>query len=230
MDAAERLMLLGWARMAQHRRKVEQATDTIRKALEICPAYVACSWGKDSVVLAHLVWSIAPNTLLFHDGSDDEDEQDNYSDVRESFLGRFPLPYQGIVRGYNAGDGGGLYEQMPSNPMVFLGLRAEESKPRRISLAKYGLIHQYQSDDPKRPVNNWRCCPLAWWSWKDVWGYIVARNLPYLSAYDWEPRDRSRTSVIHGKRINPNHSALAMGQSERLRRRNPEFWEKLNHA
>jgi 3'-phosphoadenosine 5'-phosphosulfate sulfotransferase (PAPS reductase)/FAD synthetase len=230
MDEAERLMFQAWASMPPYRRKVAQAQSIIKEALEISPAYVACSWGKDSLVLAHLVWNIAPSTLLLHDGSDDEDEQDNYSEVREAFLGRFPMPYQGIVRGYNDGSGGGLYEQLPSHPLVFLGLRAEENKTRKISLRKYGPLHQYQSDSPLHPTNSWRCCPLAWWNWKDVWAYIVAHDLPYLSAYDWEPKNQGRTSVIHGKRINPKHSGLGSGQSELLRRRNPEFWEKLTHA
>lgn len=230
MDESERLMFQGWSKLPQFKRKVEQAKAIIKDALAIAPAYVACSWGKDSVVLAHLVWSVSPDILLFHDGSEDEDEQDNYSEVKESFLSRFPLPYKGIVRGFNDGSGGGLYEQLPALPMCFLGLRAEENKVRRISLLKYGTVHQYRSHSPIRPAGNWRCCPLAWWMWKDIWAYTVAYDLPYLSAYDWEPRSKSRTSVIHGKQINPKHSALPFGQSERLRRRNPVFWEKLTHV
>lgn len=230
MDDAERLIFQAWSKRPQFRAKVDQALSVIEQALAIAPAYVACSWGKDSLVVAHLVWSASPAVLLFHDGSEDEDEQDNYTEVRESFLSQFPMPYKGIVRGYNAGDGGGLYEQLPTEPMVFLGLRAEENSRRRMALSRHGLIHQYKSDSPVRPRGHWRCCPIAWWSWRDVWAYIMAHDLPYLNAYDWEPKDKGRTSVIHGAKINPKHSALQHGQGERLRRRNPEFWSKLDHA
>lgn len=223
-------MFAGWARSPLFQQKVSNALQHIAQALEAGKAYVACSWGKDSVVLAHLVQQVDSSVLLFHDGSVDEDEQDNYAQVRSTFLERFPMPYKGIVRGYNDGSGGGLYEQLPDLPVVFLGLRAEENRERKLSLRRYGIMHQYKSHSPLHPRGTWRCCPLACWKWIDVWAYIISADLPYLSAYDWQPKKIGRTSVLHGKRINPKHSALGSGQSEQLRKRNPEFWETLTHG
>lgn len=231
MDDAERLIFLAWSKRSQFRAKVEQSISIIKEALAIAPAYVACSWGKDSLVVAHLVWRVNPGVLLFHDGSEDEDEQDNYDEVKQSFLSRFDMPYKGIVRGYNAGDGGGLYEQLPSETMVFLGLRAEESRERKIALFKYGQIHQYCSGSPVHPVGSWRCCPIAWWGWKDVWAYIVQENMKYLTAYDhWTVGSRGRTAVIHGKKWNGTKHRSSPGAEARLRLRNPEFWGKMDHA
>src|SRR5690606_35979235 len=67
----------------------------------------------------------------------------------------------------------------------FLGLRKEESNGRRISLLKRSPIYQMQD-------GMWKCCPLADWTAKDVWAYIVTRNLPYPKFYDYDKFGQNR--------------------------------------
>ena len=215
MDEAERLMFLGLSQLPQFKRKVEQAKAVIREALAIAPAYVACSWGKDSLVLADIVASIVEKPLICHVTGPNSELLNNYNEVAEAFCDRHKQVEYRVL----GGDGRPSWEVFQSHvhelpPMVFLGLRTEEAKYRAISLKKYGQIHQYKS-------GTWRCCPLAWWGWKDVWAYIVSQDLTYLKSYDHpaeESRSLSRTSSITTRR------GEQFGRIERMKRISPEYY------
>ncbi|NJL03189.1 MAG: hypothetical protein HC910_22425 [Spirulinaceae cyanobacterium SM2_1_0] len=216
MDEAERLMFAGLARLPQFRRKVEQAQAIIKEALEVCPAYVACSWGKDSLVVADLVATISPDALVCHVTGPKAELLNNYGEVSAAFCRRHPSVAYRVL----GGDGRPSWEvfsahahELPS--MAILGLRAEEAAYRRISLRKYGLIYRYKS-------GSWRACPLAWWGWKDVWAYLVAHGLTYLASYDHpaeECRALSRTSSITTRR------GEQFGRIERMKRVSPEYYD-----
>lgn len=57
------------------------------------------------------------------------------------------------------------------------GMRADESRSRRITTATRGM--HYALADGGSAVN-----PIATWSVDDVWAYIVATGMPWLSIYD----------------------------------------------
>lgn len=57
--------------------------------------------------------------------------------------------------------------------LAFVALRAEESVKRRLRI---------RAGRSLGPITE--CWPLASWSWRDVWAYIVTNDLPYLSLYD----------------------------------------------
>ena len=61
---------------------------------------------------------------------------------------------------------------------VFLGLRAEESPGRRKLLECRGDLFWQKRD------GLWECLPIGWWTWKDVWAYIVTRGIDYCAVYD----------------------------------------------
>lgn len=215
MDDAERMMFLAWSRRPQFRAKVDQALATIAEALAIAPAYVACSWGKDSLVAADIAATLTPDILVAHVTGPNAEMLNNYSEVAAAFQQMYPqVKYQVL-----GGDGRPSWDVFGTTPglpnMALLGLRAEEATYRRISLKKYGMIHQYKS-------GAWRCCPLAWWSWKDVWAYIVSRDLAYLNSYDHpqeESRSLSRTSSVTTRR------GEQFGRMERLKRVSPEYYD-----
>lgn len=198
MDDDERLMFEGWATLPAFKKKVEQAEVVIKEALNIAPAYVAVSWGKDSVVMLHLCQQIKPDIIAVNYGSSEQDIVDSYSQVINDYLQRFPTNYKeliGLPEWANEPDTvqdrcnqilEGKYN------LAFVGLRAEESKNRKRSIAQNGLIHEYKSG---RYKGHYRVCPLGWWSWRDVWAYTVANNLPYLDSYDYKDRERGRTNA-----------------------------------
>ena len=198
MDDDERLMFEGWATLPAFKKKVEQAKAVIKEALNIAPAYVAVSWGKDSVVMLHLCQQIKPDIIAVNYGSSEQDTVDSYSQVINDYLQRFPTNYKeliGLPEWANEPDTvqdrcnqilEGKYN------LAFVGLRAEESKNRKRSIAQNGLIHEYKSG---RYKGHYRVCPLGWWTWRDVWAYTVVNNLPYLDSYDYKDRERGRTNA-----------------------------------
>lgn len=192
MDNAERLMFLAWSKRPQFNEKVNQSLNVIEQALAIAPAYVACSWGKDSISMLHLVQQLKPEIPVISFGHPERELISNYADVEQRYCHAYsPSLTTLIMQGDHVPDKLRRTELWKTYPLAFVGLRKEESDKRSISISKYGLIHQFTSGLRR---GTWRCCPLGWWGWKDVWAYIVANNLPYLDAYDLQSKDRGRTT------------------------------------
>lgn len=210
------------ARLCSHRAKVEKTKETIAEALNIGPAYVACSWGKDSVALLRLSQSVQPDVpaLFFVDA--EQEMLDNYSEVISAYRARFPTNYSEVgLSGNRVPDKIRVSRVWERYPVALIGLRAEENRGRAIALRTHGLIHRYRSGASK---GSWRACPLAWWSWLDVWAYTVANDLPYLDSYDHHSnpsRKVSRTCNLLAKR---GTKGAAAGRIAGLKERVPEYF------
>ena len=156
---------------------------------------VACtSWGKDSVVMLHLL-SLAgggvPAVWVRMCGRDNPDCER----VRDAFLGEFPLDYH--ERAFRYEDC--LHDEHwravaeEFGPRRMTGLRADESRTRRISIAVHGL-------DTGRSFR-----PLARWRAEWVFAYLAQKRLPVHPAYAclgggrW-PREHIRVHGIGGRR------------------------------
>ena len=84
-------------------------------------------------------------------------------------------------------------EQMPTMTYsgVFLGLLASESRARRITL-RGGARTRYQVKTAEgKSIHavdgrdyEWHCCPMASWTKRDVWAYLISQNVPYNPVYD----------------------------------------------
>jgi len=227
MNEVERDAFNGWALTPRFSRKVEQASRIIEEALKIGPAYVACSWGKDSIVMLHIAQRIMPNIRVVHFSDARQDMLDNYSEVINEYTTRFPINYLDLQLGgdrvpHNVARAK-LWEEFA---VAIVGVRKEESNKRKIIIAQYGTIHQYTSGKQK---GSWRAYPLAFFSWQDVWSYIVRFNLPYLKSYDHpgnQNRSLSRTCVrVAVNKRNP--SAMQFGRIAYIRQFAPEYWHYL---
>jgi phosphoadenosine phosphosulfate reductase len=207
MDAREREAFLAYSTLPQFKGKVECSLDVIREALAIGEAYVAVSWGKDSVVMLHLCQQVQPDILAISFTHPERSMIANYAEVIDQYRQRFGLNLQDIaLHGDHVPTKVEQAKLWDAWPVGFIGLRKEECDRRSIALLKYGLLHQYQSGNR---ANSWRCCPVGWFGWRDIWAYICANNLPYLSIYDQIPRDRGRTT---------DHLSKTMGKAWQQRR------------
>lgn len=224
MDEAERLAFEGWASLPQFKKKVEQAKSIIVEALAIAPAYVAISWGKDSIAMLHLAQSISPDVLAIFWTDPEQENFGDYANVISKYLEKYKttnyleLDVYGdrVPHKVNASR---LWEQYP---VAFIGLRLEEGGKRKFSLKKYGAIHKTQNQ-------GYRVCPLIYWNWRDIWAYTVANDLPYLSAYDHPAngnKSTSRTCNLLAKG-SKNIKGTAHGRIARLRAMNPEYYNYL---
>lgn len=226
MTPGERAAFLAHSYSAGFRRHLEQAEEIILSAPR--PAYVACSWGKDSVVMLHLAQSLLGPLPVLHVRDEDADLIANFSEVAAAFLGRWPASeyHQVTVPMLGASVGQASDRWMEGRPEVnrFIGLRFQEQGDRQWSLSRHGPIYQYAD-------GTWRTCPLIWWGWKDVWAYIVANDLPYLSVYDHPAmgdKRESRTSSVYSHRLlGGDHGGINNGRIERLRLTSPDYYNLL---
>lgn len=215
MERIEKEAFLAHATLPTFKRKVEKAKEIIREALAIAPAYVAVSWGKDSVVMLHLVQSICPDILAISFGHHEREMISNYAETEALYRERFRLNINTILmQGDHVPNKVKATKLWLDYPVKFVGLRMEESKDRKITLIKNGAIYQYKQGD-------YRACPIFNWTSQDVWAYTFSRNLPYLKAYDL---GANRTTDHVSKSINKRYQAQRL---EEFRKVAPEYFEYL---
>lgn len=186
----------GYASLTAFKNRVKKSKRVIEEALLLDDAYVAISWGKDSTVMLHLCQQVKPDILAICYSSIEQEYVSNYSETINNYCAKFSTNYLDIkAEKGNAETSDTVQDRINAvnnHPVAFVGLRAEESINRRRSLRKYGLIHQYQTG---KHSGNYRVCPLAWWSWQDVWAYIFYYEIPYLDLYDKLDRKLGRTNA-----------------------------------
>lgn len=148
--------------------------------------YASVSWGKDSTVLAHLVWRANQhaglNVPLVHFKQEWWHNPD-CDLVRDQFLSAFPgLQYDEIVMTYDYArevhEHRSLYLEDAYRRAADLhgwryitGLRGDESRVRRLRMKGHGTSSRYT------------CAPIGWWTASEVYAYLAHFNLPVHPAY-----------------------------------------------
>jgi len=194
-----------WGSSAAFRSRVASAERAIMRFLSAGDAWVAVSWGKDSVVVADMAARLCPDIPVIHVRVDPLDNPDCPS-VRDAFLERHPLvAYEEIVETCTHDKDGwhatGTLERGFARAVKAYGLRSingirgQESRVRALRVRRWGQA------SPNR------CAPLAWWSGPDVFAYLYQRSLPVHPAYACSlvgtlDRDRIRVAFLdlkHGR-------------------------------
>lgn len=207
-----------WSRTDAFLRQCRLALESIVDFAEKGPCYAGTSWGKDSTVLAHLVWCAAEEmgtTIpLVHVDCQPINNPDCRG-VRERFLERWPTEYHEIVvhcirnndapshdyrEGWHATgtiEQGFAVARRRFGARHISGVRGQESAGRRKRMRTYGI-----STDRT-------CAPIGYWSARDVWAYLYAHDLPVHPAYAMSmggalDRDRLRVAFLglrHGEGV-----------------------------
>lgn len=164
----------------------ERSIDVIARFAAAGPACVSTSWGKDSTVLVDLVGRSGvtlPVVWMRVHGHD----LPECEDVRDRMLAQHPhLEYHELLmppqparwwddeaatQSKARADLGWRMIAQRFTPRHITGIRAEESRIRRIVQARWGDA----SDGAARPIGAWDAT--------DVFAYLHARNLPVHPAY-----------------------------------------------
>lgn len=185
------------------------ATNLIRQALaQHCRPVIACSFGKNSTVVLHMVRQLEPNVCVLFNNTLVE-YPDTYQFKKELAIAwklnlieikplktfwwvvenyGFPLFSR---QGYRSASKNccGYLKEYPIQralrehkfDLYFTGLSRHESRLREFSAKKYGNYFY------SRRFNYWKCHPILDWTKEDIWEYHELNNIPHNSLYDKEP-------------------------------------------
>lgn len=170
-----------WARSKTLAVRVQTAMDAIMDFARAGKCYVAVSWGKDSTVVAHLVYVLRETRGLTLPlvWNKCENVHPWTAMVRDQFLDRFwgedkyfevELHRNGMSldQWFEAGIRA-IAETLGTSRWIG-GVRAEESSARARRISRGLAVGQ-------------SCCPLGEWSARDVWAYIYRHDLPVHPVY-----------------------------------------------
>lgn len=185
--------------------------ERIRRARDVLSSfartgcYAGVSWGKDSVVVAHLLRKVAPSVPLVH--LRPTNHNPDCDDVRDTYFRDFPgQPYHEIDVDYSDIDRNLSDEEVDAltDAKWYAAFR---SAKKRFGLRHISGIRAAESGGRKVRMKIWgesspnACAPIGWWSTQDVFSYLAAHDLPVHPAYAclgggrWE-REKIRVSEI----------------------------------
>lgn len=104
----------------------------------------------------------------------------------------------------------------------YSGMRADESRGRKMNFRNRGPTYQYTTD------RQWMCSPLAWWSATDVFAFLVSRELPIHPYYKmWTDRfreapDHARVDLVITRENVSRNGAMAV-----VRLFYPDLWRRI---
>jgi 3'-phosphoadenosine 5'-phosphosulfate sulfotransferase (PAPS reductase)/FAD synthetase len=209
----QRAAYLAHWRTASMRRRVAEARAILDKAASIGRVVVSMSWGKDSTVVGHLAlqYLASPVAMLhlasgahlpgfepvqayFAEQADLHIIEPRYTlEQTIAWLRDVGLPHErthaqqrAVVKAIKK-DVGTEWCRTHGFGVQIMGIRADESTTRRTFLRAKGAIYA------ARGITI--ACPIAWWTAKDVWAYIVAHDLPYHPLYDCETHGETRETL-----------------------------------
>lgn len=185
--AEGRLMM----RLPRFVQKEKKALSDLRVMIDRHPhTYLSLSWGKQSIILAHMLWQIRASIPAVFFDEPDTDIIADFKDVRDKFLNHWPINYRQINDGQESPRRSGKKFAIENSLNgVIMGLAAHESRSRNYTLNKSDKNNIFEYT-----AGNYRCCPLAQWTIKDYAAYIAKYNLPLLYTYQKYGLD-ARTSA-----------------------------------
>lgn len=182
-------------------RKVAEAMHHIREFVSLGTCYCGVSWGKDSVVVAHLCRSVDPTIPLIH--LRPSNHNSDCDTVRDAYFAAYPgQTYSEELIDYGNLHALPLTEHVldvetdilwystirrigkPFGHRHILGLRSEESSKR----SRRERIHGASSKNG--------CAPITRWTHVDVFAYLYANQLPVHPAYAMLGGGRWRRNLI----------------------------------
>lgn len=185
-----------WAQTGAFRRAVERARSRVQRFVARGAGYASVSWGKDSLVLAHLVAIEAPSVPVVWVEVEGRCPPECHA-VMAVFARRYPNVALHVRR--EAPDGavhpklrGFAWAVAEFGRPYLSGVRGAESSARR----------QAQRAGAER---RWAVMPILDWSARDVWAYLALHDLPIHPVYAMTlggrlDRDQLRMGTIGGDR------------------------------
>jgi phosphoadenosine phosphosulfate reductase len=184
--------------------KIQKAIDVINETVKK-KSYISVSWGKDSVVVAHICYLASIKIPMIW-----IKESPMYNpyckNVRDLFLEKYPFQYHEFVCDYSnvgfspfldsKGDSILFHAMCDMINKIFgrriTGIRSDESGRRQIRMRTFGEITENTS------------CPIGYWKNEEVFAYLSKYDLPIHPNYAMlgggrYSRDKIRVDCLAGK-------------------------------
>lgn len=170
------------ASTAVHRKRVGKSLAALLSFAGAGSCYAGVSWGKDSVVIAHMVATMVPRVPLVWVRVEPIKNPD-CALVRDAFIARFGgVVYDEIESPAALGDDGEWHASGTLEHGLRLaaerygarhisGVRGEESGAREMRMRTFGTSTART------------CAPIGWLTALDVFAYLVTHDLPIHPAY-----------------------------------------------
>ena len=225
--------------------KVEATTDFIREVLaQHKKPVVACSFGKNSMIVLHIVRQFDPNVhVLFNNTLVEYPDTYQFKRMIAEKWGLnlvetkptktfwwvtenygFPLFSRKGYKDASKSCCRYLKEypvekilRMYKFDLYFTGLTRHESRRREFSARKYGKYFY------SKRAKHWKCHPLQDWTEEDVWNYHEINGLPHNGVYDKEAPDGFKIRTGCWCCTIP----IKYGKIEFLRTNYPKLWRLL---
>jgi len=185
-------------------KKIELAKKSINEfSCKHIDTVIYTSWGKDSIILLHLVALMELKYPVVYVRFNDRDNPDCEL-VRDAFLKKYNIDYHEEYFDYKRVRAKDLHWKETANKYGhhrITGIRNDESGRRLLNWKKYGFFSENT------------CRPLSLLTNKEVFAYIYHNDLPlcpvygYLGGGRW-PRENIRTHSLAGS------SADGFGRTE----------------
>lgn len=186
-----------WSKTPTFKAKEQKAIDALNIFFDLSKnPYLALSWGKQSICLAHMIYQIAPDTKMIFMRSWESFLYHDFERVINEFINNFHINYVDYykdnvswnslswkeTRDLGQNDLQNMAEEIyPSWDGVIMGLAKDESKARRITTSlrttEWDTIFKYKT-------KKYRVTPIQDWNNKDLAAYIFKYKIPLLSAYN----------------------------------------------
>lgn len=230
-----------YARLSIFKKRLKRAKKVIDEAMSCCDSwYIACSGGKDSVALAHLVNEQYPYVPVWSekDDCDFPGEEEYITHLADKYnwdltIERPPVSLWeeakkiSLCSDIHSRDSifssKWFYKMVDAQEKkykgVFIGLRKEESRARLMNYACRG--HLYQKKNGK-----YVCNPLSTWTADDTFAYLICNDIPIFEIYsktlfhDGDPGRIRKAWFLPGQ-------AARKGQAAWLKYYYPEIFNKL---
>lgn len=183
-----------YAKTREYSYKLKVTKESLSAFLELCSnPYLALSWGKQSIVLAHILYQLKPSIPMLFLRSWESYLLHDYENVIINF------PYQinyiehfkdnvswndwswKQTRDYGSNDIQNMADEAyPKWDGVVMGLSKDESVARRIttSLVNTDIPNVFRYISGKH-----RCTPISKWNNMDLAAYIATNSITLLSTY-----------------------------------------------
>lgn len=193
--------------------------------------YIACSFGKDSMVMLHLILQHRRDIPVYSFSNKQYDFPDTHRlrwELQEKWNLNLILVERDVSRAVETEDEGGAYNRLYFSVLreqvqkykwdcAFVGKRKEEASRRKREIDKKGIFFA-------DAINGKIAYPIADWMTTDIWAYHTINDLPHHEIYEKQNCGLTRDTIRLGIMFDPLFDRT--GEQIWMKKNYPELYNR----